>query len=442
MIHSCASFFSKIMQHWLPDAFLIAVILSFVVFICGIVGQDQSPIQMANHWGNGLWNLLGFSMQMILILVLGHTLAMSQPVKSLLAAMAKLASSPAQAIILVSLVSIIAAWINWGFGLVVGALVAREVAAHLNTQNKPVHFPLLIASAYSGFLVWHGGLSASIPLKLASSNQDALNALLNGQVISVAQTIFSTENLIIVLALCICLPLLNRLMLPKSNIIALNEPQPIPITIDRANLSPAEKLEHSPVMNLGMVLICGMFLYDYFQSGKGLNLNIINLILLTTGLLLHVNPHNYLNAFKQAMQGASGIALQFPIYAGLMGMMAQSGLADAISQWFVNHSSQDSFPLLTFISAGVVNFFVPSGGGQWAVQAPIVIPAAQALSVPINHAAMAVAWGDAWTNMIQPFWALPLLAIAGLNIRQIMGYCTVIFIFSGVLIGGLIYWLF
>lgn len=438
MIKTSADFFSRVMQRWLPDAFLFAVILSAIIFICGMFFQQQSPMQMAEYWGSGFWKLLSFSMQMVLILVLGHTLAMSEPVKWMLAFLASFARTPAQAIILVTLVSMLAAWINWGFGLVVGGLVAREVARNV----RRVHFPLLIASAYSGFLVWHAGLSGSIPLKLASSTQDALNSLLNGQVISVSETIFGAENFIIIMALVVSLPILNWLMMPKNTILELqheNEPE---AEIDKLQLSPAEKLEHNPIISLLLAAMCGMYLFNYFAAGKGLNLNIINLCLLTIGIIFHRNPYNYLLAVKKAISGASGIILQFPLYAGLMGMMVQSGIATSVSNWFVDVSTAESFSLLTFISAGIVNFFVPSGGGQWAVQAPIVIPAAESLGVPLNHAAMAVAWGDAWSNMIQPFWALPLLAIAGLNIRQIMGYCTVIFLWSGMLVGGLIYFLY
>lgn len=438
MINTSADFFSRIMQRWLPDAFLFAVILSLVVFICGMLFQSQSAVEMANHWGNGFWKLLSFSMQMVLILVLGHILAMSSPVHRLLSAIASFARSPSQGIVLVTLVSIVAAWINWGFGLVVGALVARQVASKV----KGTHYPLLIASAYSGFLVWHGGLSGSIPLKIASPSQDSLNQLLNGKIIDVSQTIFSLENFIIILALLISLPVLNWLMAPKDNIVELTTKEDFSEKVDTQQMTPAEKLEHSPVINFILAGICGLYLVNYFIQQGGLNLNIINLCLLTLGLLLHLSPYNYLSALKKAITGASGIIIQFPIYAGLMGMMVQSGLADSVSQWFVEISTTDSFPVLTFISAGVVNFFVPSGGGQWAVQAPIVIPAAQELGVQLHHAAMSVAWGDAWTNMIQPFWALPLLGIAGLNIRQIMGYCTVIFIWSGLLIATLIYFLY
>ncbi|MBV1911719.1 MAG: TIGR00366 family protein [Kangiellaceae bacterium] len=439
MIKSSANFFSGVMQRWLPDAFIIAVILTVIVFLCGLVVEQQSVVLMADHWGNGFWKLLSFSMQMVLILVLGSILAMSVPVKSGLISIAKLAKTPAQAVLLVTLVSMLASWINWGFGLVVGALVAREVASVV----KKVHFPLLISSGYSGMLIWHAGLSGSIPLKIASPSSDALGQLLNGQTVALSETIFAWQNLVIIAAIVITVPILNMLMIPDEENRVGFEPKPIiPESIDKTTLTPAERMEHSPVINFMLVAVGVIFLWGSFSSGKGLSLNTINLCLLLLGLALHLNPHNYLTAMKQAIGTSGGIILQFPIYAGIMGMMVGSGLAASMSEWFVEISSADSFPVYTFLSAGIVNFFVPSGGGQWAVQAPIILPAAEQLGVPINHAAMAVAWGDAWTNMIQPFWALPLLAIAGLNLRQIMGYCTLILIWSGVLIASLIYFLY
>jgi len=380
--------------------------------------------------------LLGFSMQMLLILVLGTVLAMSRPVKAALRAIARMASTSSQGIILVTLTSMMALWVNWGFGLVVGALLAREVASHV----KNSHFPLLIAAAYSGLLVWHSGLSGSIPLKIASTGDDALSQLLNGQTVPLLETIFAWQNIAIIIALAISLPILNILMMPDKNnrlgLAAEEEPEP---AVDLTAMSPAEKLEHYPIINYLLVAIGAVYLFGSFSSGRSISLNEINLCLLLAGLALHINPRNYLNAMNSAIGTSSGIILQFPLYAGVMGMMVGSGLAGAMSQWFVDISSAQSFPVITFLSAGVVNFFVPSGGGQWAVQAPIVVPAAAELGVPVSKAAMAVAWGDAWTNMIQPFWALPLLALSGLNLRQIMGYCVVILLWSGALISSMIY---
>jgi len=161
----------------------------------------------------------------------------------------------------------------------------------------------------------------------------------------------------------------------------------------------------------------------------------MNFTFLFLGILLHKTPRRYLHSLNNAVKGSAGIILQFPFYSGIMGMMIASGLAATISGWFVSISSESTLPFFAFLSAGLVNIFVPSGGGQWAVQGPIMIPASIELGTPLAKTAMAVAWGDAWTNMIQPFWALPALGIAGLGARDIMGYCLVALLYSGLVLG-------
>ena len=195
--------------------------------------------------------------------------------------------------------------------------------------------------------------------------------------------------------------------------------------------TPANYVENHRLPTFLLGLLGVYYLVDYITYDGVIGLNTINFIFLVAGLLLHQSPASYLAALSEAVKGLCGVVLQFPLYAGIMGMMVGSGLAASMSGWFVSISNADNFTLLTFLSAGLVNIFVPSGGGQWAIQAPIVIPAAQSLGVPLHQAAMAVAFGDAWTNMIQPLWALPLLGIARLKIRDIMGYCTVTLIWSG-----------
>ncbi|MBL4566546.1 MAG: short-chain fatty acid transporter [Porticoccus sp.] len=429
MIRSLSSFFTGIMQRWLPDAFIIAIILTFVVLIAGILGQDHTPAKMAQFWGDGVWNLLVFSMQVTITLVTGSVLAQTPAVKKILQKLASLAKTPGQAIVLMTVIALICCWISWGFGLITSALMAREIAR----QVKGVHYPLLVASAYSGMLIWHAGLSGSIPLKIAVSDGDVLSTLMNGTTIPLSETIFSWQVLTICLVLFITLPIINRMMMPEPDeTIEINPQQlgteeDIPIHTN----TPAEWIENHRLPTLLLGLLGGYYLIDYFVGGGKVGLNTVNFIFLVVGLLLHRSPASYLSALNEAVKGVSGIVLQFPLYAGIMGMMVQSGLAVSMSEWFISISSADTFTLFTFLSAGIVNFFVPSGGGQWAIQAPIVIPAAQSLGIPLNHAAMAVAFGDAWTNMIQPLWALPLLGIARLSIKDIMGYCTVALLWSG-----------
>jgi short-chain fatty acids transporter len=429
------SFFNRLMQRYLPDPFLFVIILTFVVFGLGLIFTDNGPYQMAQHWGGGFWSLLTFSMQMVLVLVTGHVLASSNIFKKGLGALASLAKSPGQAIVIVTVVSMIASLINWGFGLVIGALFAKELAKKI--QN--VDYRLLIASAYGGFIVWHGGISGSIPLTIATEghfSQDLIG------IIPTDQTIFAGFNLLIILILLIVLPVVNRMMMPsKDQTVAVDpvllEADVQAAAIEQGAMTPAEKLENSRIISLLIGIMGLVFLFYYFATnGFKLNLDIVNFLFLFLGILFHGTPKRFLDAVVNAVKGASGIIIQFPFYAGIMGMMTASGLAAVMSEGFVSISNEFTFPFFTFLSAGLVNFFVPSGGGQWAVQAPVMLDAAQTLGVSIPKTAMAVAWGDAWTNLIQPFWALPALAIAGLKAKDIMGYCVLMLVVSGVVISA------
>ncbi|MEH6473011.1 MAG: short-chain fatty acid transporter [Halopseudomonas sp.] len=433
MISGLASFFTRIVRRWLPDAFLFAAILTLAVFAFGMIFQGQSPVSMAKYWGEGFWKLLAFAMQMILVLVTGHTLAKTKVVESFLKTIAGQANSPGQAIVLITFVAVIACWINWGFGLIVGALLAREMARNI----KGIPYGLLVASAYTGFIVWHAGLSGSIPLKVAAS-KGFMSEITGGIAIPVTDTIFAWQNILITVTLLVTLPLINWMMMPaKKDIVEVDpslirdEVEPV---INKEEMTPADKAENSMVVSMLLGALGFGYIGYYFSTGGTLGLNSINLIFLFAGIVLHKTPANFLRAVNEAIRHTGGIALQFPLYAGIMGMMVHSGLAASISQWFVEVSTVTTFPLFTFLSAGLVNFFVPSGGGQWAVQGPIVMPAAAELGVNLSRAAMAVAWGDAWTNMVQPFWALPLLGIAGIGIRDIMGYCVVALLWSGAVI--------
>jgi short-chain fatty acids transporter len=189
----------------------------------------------------------------------------------------------------------------------------------------------------------------------------------------------------------------------------------------------ASKLEHSMVISI-IVGLMGLIIVVWYFATKGfkLNLNIVNFTFLFVGILLHRTPINYVRAITEGTRGCAGIILQFPFYSGIMGMMKFSGLIVVIAGWFVAISNQFTFPLFTFISAGLVNIFVPSGGGQWAVQGPVVVEAAKAIGVSYPKAIMALAYGDQWTNLFQPFWALALLGLTGLKARQIMGYCMAV----------------
>ena len=433
----------RVVNRWLPDPFLFAVILSIIVYVFAMIATKMGPLKILNAWGttSGFWNLLAFSMQMALVLVLGSAMASAKPCKKALRAVAGMCHNNMQAIVVTTFVSTVCCWLNWGFGLVIGALLAKEVVRRVPT----VDYPLLIASAYSGFVIWHAGLSGSIPLDLVAGKTF-------GEVLyqaPITATVFHPMNLIMCGVILLAMPFVNYAMHPDKDHTVTIDPSLLVEEEERTYevKTPADRMEHSKI--LWAITLLGGFvyiIYYFVQNGFTLGLNIVNMIFMFLGILLHGDLRRYVDAIGEAAAGAAGILLQFPFYAGIMGMMTVRNevgvcLAGVISDFFVSISSNVTFPMWTFLSAGIVNFFVPSGGGQWAVQGPIVMPAAPQLGVEPGRAAMAIAWGDQWTNMIQPFWALPALGVAKLSARDIMGYLVIVLLFTGlVAILGFLAW--
>ncbi|MCL4426707.1 MAG: TIGR00366 family protein [Firmicutes bacterium] len=436
MIRRLGDYFTRIMENYLPDAYLFAILLTFLSAVLALIFTPKGFMDVILAWGNGIWNLLAFSMQMVLILVTGHTLALTPPVKRFLNWIASLAKTPAAAVAIVALVAGAASWIQWGFGLIIGGLLALEMAKRM----KVVDFPLLVAAAYGGFLVWHMGLSGSIPLTIASKGNPANYVeKLAGWVVPSGQTIFAGWNFLPAILLILTIPIVLYYAHPSPEKAKLVEAAVLAgLTEEKRPEKPAlttwaQKIENSVLVNYLFALMGVAYLIDYFaRKGFSLDLNIVITFFLFLGIILHQTPINYVQAVNQAIRGAGGIVLQFPLYAGIQGIMMGTGLASVIAGWFVAISNSHTFYLLQFWAAGLINMFIPSGGGQWAAQGSISVMAAQKMNLDVTKTAMMVAWGDQWTNMIQPFWALPLLGLANLKARDIMGYTTLVLLWGGV----------
>lgn len=440
----------RLVQRWLPEPFIFAILLTFVAALVAMPLCHQTPLEVVEHWGGGVWNLLEFAMQMALVLVCGSTLAAAPVIKRAINAMARLPQSAPAAIALVTVVSALSCWLNWGFGLIVGVVFAKAIAR----QRSDVDYRLLIASAYSGFVVWHAGISGSIPLTMATPGE-ALAKATNGALIDpvpVAQTILNWHNLVIVLLVIIGITIANTLMHPKRGILSidpalLKDDDNATTSTSTSTKTPAQRLEQSKLLSWLVALMLVIYLVIHLGvNDASLDLGAVIMIFLALGLVLHPTPVDYVRAFGKATSGAAGIILQFPFYAGIMGIVTGIGvsgisLGGVLAQACIQISNSVTYPLLTFLCAAVLNLFVPSGGGHWAVQAPVMFTAGASLGVDPGLTGMAISWGDAWTNLIQPFWALPALAIARLDARDIMGYCLIDLLVTGVIIcAGMLVW--
>jgi short-chain fatty acids transporter len=440
----------KAFKYLLPSPFSIAILLTIVTFALAFfltgskVSGGERILEIAGFWEQGLWNspLLTFAVQMMLMLVLGHALALTQPVDKIISYATRYCSTTAYAAAIVTLLTILVALFNWGLGLVFGAILARKVGEHALKNGIQLNYPLVGAAGYSGMMIWHGGISGSAPIKVAEEGhlKGMMQSIMTSEDLSrlpdsidYSNTIFGGMNITAVFMAIVLLPLFMYLIgkkvkpskeLPKLERDLLHNDSDNTELI----LKGAERIDRSRYFSLGigiviLIYLCWSVAFSFGDKGLGfINPNFLNLLLLGLCLSLHRSIISFLNAIDQAIGGASGILIQFPLYFGIMGIMTASGLVQLFSDFFVEISSAVSFPVYTFFSAGLVNIFVPSGGGQWGVQGPIIIQAAQQLHVDLPKAIMALAYGDQLTNMLQPFWALPLLGITGLRASSILPY--------------------
>jgi short-chain fatty acids transporter len=439
MIERLGAAFAGFAERWVPSPFVLALVLTVLTAVLGTVVAGSSPIVALQGWGDGFWAFLSFGMQMTMVLVTGYALAVSPPVAAVVSRLAGWPTGTRSAVALTSFVALAVSLINWGLGLIVGALLAREVGRTAARRGREIHYPLVVAAAYAGFLSWHGGLSGSAPLTVATPGH-----FLEGDIgiIEVGRTLGSPLNLTVAALLLVCVPLFLVAMAPRTGgrpapdaVVRGREPSPA-----MARTGPAAWLESGPWLGrlvgaagLGVVGVA------FVRGGFGaLDLNRVNFTFLFLGLLLYGSPVAYARSIREGVGGASGIVLQFPFYAGILGMMTATGLLERMATLGAA-AGPKLFLVGTFLAAGLVNLFVPSGGGQWGVQGPVVVRASAELGLPVEPAILALAYGDAWTNMLQPFWALALLGVTRLSARDIVGYTALVMLLTGPLyIGALL----
>ncbi len=443
----------------LPSPFSIAILLTMLTFVLTLVfgsfsGDEPKLIEAFKSWKTGLWNpgLMRFLVQMMLMLVLGHVMALSPLVTKGINAMLSKIKTGNQALLFISVLSIAVGLFNWGLALIVSAIFARKIGEYATENSIKINYPLIVATAYSSLMVWHGGISGSAPAKVAEKGhlKQLMQGVINEEQLSLLPdridyggTIFSAMNITVMGALLVCIPLallvLNKYVNKSVPTLLTHSVNPENVKIEEKAIG-AQKLDASALFikaSGGIVLlICGLDMFIWSSSVLDfINPDGINLLLFGLCLSLHNHVNGFLDACKQAITGSVGILIQFPLYFGIMGLMNASGLVQMMSNFFVSISNQTTFPIFTYISAGIVNVFVPSGGGQWGVQGPVIMQASSALGVDYGKAIMALAYGDQLTNMLQPFWALPLLGITKLKATDILPYTCYLFLCGGLIFG-------
>ena len=419
----------------MPSAFSIAAGLTLIIFLAGWLVGGASLVDCIGYWGDGFWVLLEFGMQMCLMLVAGYLLASSPLVKRLLDLLTSLFHTPRNAIAGLALLSMALSWVNWALGIVGGAVLARLLARRV----PQLDLRLIVAVAYLGLgCTWHAGLSASAPLLVATPGH-----FLEGEIglIPTELTIFHPFNLLLTLAVLISLTFLvwqlarwtplspEQALAQRASLGGEEAPKPASVFSGKRP-SLASVLDRGYWLN-GLLGACGLawVVTTWLDNQLQVTFNSINFLLLFLGIALHPSPDSVGRSAKEAVTFVHGIILQFPFYAGMFGIIKGTGLSEILGNAFVSIASARTLPLLVYWYSGIVNYFVPSGGSKWAIEAPYLVAAAENLGVPINQVVLAYAWGDMATNLLHPFWALPLITATGLEFREILGYGIVVFCF-------------
>jgi short-chain fatty acids transporter len=422
---------ARVSARWVPDSFSIACLLTLVTFALGLTIGRAGPVQCLTAWGSGFWELLSFAMQIAVVIFAGYIVAVSPPVTRALESVAALPRSPRQAVAWTAFLSLVLCWLNWGLGLIASAVLVRFMAR----RNPGADYRLLVAVAYFGMgATWHAGPSGSVPLLMATPETFMIRDGLIAAPIPLSETVFTATNLVLTAIVTAGLTLFAALLHPPAGqavradpraleALAAFEPPACP-----ARPQPADRLMHSAVPHR-LVGLLGLAYMATQIAAAGVNLTLdgVNLLFLSLGLVLHPTTASVVKAAEEAVRPLHGVILQFPLYAGIYGIMKGTALAAALASAFLSVATARTFPLIVFWYSAVLDYFVPSGGGKWAIEALYVLRAGDALGVPVREVAMAYAYGDMATNIIQPFWAIPLLGVARLEFRDILGYEILVF---------------
>ena len=432
-----AAALTRLSERWVPSAFVIALWLSLVVMGAAWILTPTGPAAIVKAWGDGLWALASFAMHMCLVLMTGAIIADAPLVRRALDALAGVPKTDRGAVAFSAFVAMASAWVHWGLGAVAAAFLARRIAL----RRPGVDYRLLTATAYFGMgAVWHAGLSGSAPLLMATPKNFLEGAV--GGVVPITETVFAPMNLALTVAVVTALTALAWFVYPaQADVFLLDDAARA--RLDEEPPAPAGASgggawlafwEHGRAVPLAMGLIGAGYVFVDWRAGSfSLTLEKLNLVFLALAVALHDSPAAFGRSAEKAAGLVHGIVLQFPLYAGMFGVIKASGLDTLLAGCFIHAAGPRTFPFVVCWYSAVLNYFIPSGGSKWAIEAPYLLEAAKTLGVPASKVILAYAWGDMLTDAIQPFWCIPLLAVARLEFKEILGYMTLVFLVSGVL---------
>tara|TARA_B100000809_G_C15140162_1_gene532774 strand:+ start:1352 stop:2749 length:1398 start_codon:yes stop_codon:yes gene_type:complete len=450
MFEKIGELFSNLFLKFMPNAFVFAILLTLTTALGSFFWLDASILEIIKSWYNGFFDLMGFAMQIVLIIITGFSIALSPLIKRGIDSLSKYIRTPAQVYLLVVFIGMLLSLISFGW-LIITCVLARELAMRV----KEVHYPYLIACVYFSFNSWVFGLSSSIPLLLNSEKNFLIETGVLTRVIPTSLTLQSSLNLIMIIFIVIGAPIVMCILRPKSsknkelNDLKIPgeeiENSTIKEEASKLNLpfkTLSDTLNNSIILQMIIVAMGLTYIIFHFSTkGLDLNFNIMIFIFIIIGMLLHKTPSRYVISMKRSSSNISGVLFQYPFYAGIMGIMLYTGLGDKLGQLMASVATLETYPLFAYLTGGIINFAIPSAGGEFAVIGPSLINAVRELgaglpesevTAMISRASLSAAYGESLSNMLQPFFLLIIFPIMGkgvkLQARDIMGYLVLPFI--------------
>ena len=425
---------SRFTQRWIPDSWVVCMILTVMAILLAILGPGATLHETVLAWGGGMWALLELAMQFTIAMIAAHACVSSRPAHRFLDWLAARPNSPVGAIVLLGAYSMVIAYFNWAASVVASALFVPFIAR----RNPKADIRLMIAAAYMGMgTVWHGGLSGSAPLILATPGNPIMEpgtgAPIIDRLLPVTETLFIPFNMVYLVVVFLVGLAMLWILHPRKDPWTFTEEQldlmmPTMPQEDEPT-TPAGGMEHfRGWIILGVVLIGYPLGHSIITRGFGAswNINSYNEVFLVGALLLQGRPSNLVRAFGNGARTASGIILQFPFYAGIFGVINSTGLGHWLGELFVAVATTETYPAIVYLYSGFVNLFVPSGGSKWLIEAPYLLPAARELNVSATTTVLAYAYGDSTSNLLQPFWAIPILTVTRMKFGDVLGYTGII----------------
>ncbi|MBL9026585.1 MAG: short-chain fatty acid transporter [Myxococcales bacterium] len=449
-LERAAQAFTRMAEKYVPDAFVFALIGTFLVVVAALLGTDVPAAKVVELWGKGFWELLPFTLQMVLVVVTGYVLATAPAVYRGIAWLAKIPKSAHGAVAFVAFFSMASSWLNWGFSLMFSAMLAREIARRVTSAD----YRSLAASSFLGLgSVWAQGLSGSAALQMTSPTAMtpaireivAQGDIVPGGIIPLSDTIFLWQSLASVVIEVVLVTALVWFAAPRGSRARSAADLGIDLgtsPIETASLAEKEEtsgasgwgeaIERSRVLSYGFVALSLTYLVVYFRSAPtilgAVNLDTVNLTFLTAGVLLHGTPARLMRAVRDATPATWGIILQFPFYAGIASIISKTKLSASIAHAFTSISTPATYPALIAAYSAALGVFVPSGGSKWVIEAPYVMQAAHDHKVHLGWMVACYDLGEAVANLVQPFWMLPVLGLFKLKARDVMGFTFLVFI--------------